>query len=178
MEDLKNAPAFYFEKPEMRLSPVRELSMEEAIVEKRELEEEEEEEEEKGGQHKWAEFCSEFAWKNIWFHGKDKVFRGWTDIGENLLIGLFFALLSIFDVGSDSWSAWRFIAVIFRSCIYPAEKASRASVSLRLYKLVLILLTQIVLCSGFGLVMTTQRPLHLKMIHMSLATSPIAQRSS
>ena len=64
------------------------------------------------------------------------------------------------------------------SCIYPAEKASRASVSLRLYKLVLVLLTQIVLCSGFGLVMTTQRPLHLKMIHMSLATSPIAQRSS
>ena len=101
----------------MRLSPVRELSMEEAIVEKRELEEEEEEEE-KGGQHKWAEFCSEFAWKNIWFHGKDKVFRGWTDIGENLLIGLFFALLSIFDVGSDSWSAWRFIAVKRQCLLY------------------------------------------------------------
>ena len=87
--------------------------MEEANIERRELEEEEEEEEE-GGQHKWTEFCSEFAWKNIWFHGKDKVFRGWTDIGENLLIGLFFATLSIFDVGSDTWSAWRFNAWIFR----------------------------------------------------------------
>ena len=37
----------------------------------------------------------------------EKVFRGWTDIGENFLIGLFFGLLSLFDVGSDSWSAWR-----------------------------------------------------------------------
>ena len=100
-------------RPKMRLSPGRELSMEEANIERRELEEEEEEEEE-GGQHKWTEFCSEFAWKNIWFHGKDKTFRGWADIGENLLIGLFFATLSIFDVGSDTWSAWRFNAWIFR----------------------------------------------------------------
>ena len=76
----------------------RELSMD--AMEERELEEEDE-----GGKHKWTEFCSEFAWNNIWF--KHKVFRGWTDIGENIVIGLFFALLSLFDVGSDSWSAWR-----------------------------------------------------------------------
>lgn len=80
----------------------RELSME-AIVER------EQEEEDEGGQHKWTEFCTEFAWSNIWFQGKEeKVFRGWTDIGENFLLGLFFGLLSLFDVGSDSWSAWRF----------------------------------------------------------------------
>jgi len=75
----------------------------EAIVER------EQEEEDEGGQHKWTEFCTEFAWSNIWFQGKEeKVFRGWTDIGENFLLGLFFGLLSLFDVGSDSWSAWRF----------------------------------------------------------------------
>ena len=76
----------------------------EAIVER------EQEEEDEGGQHKWTEFCTEFAWSNIWFQGKEeKVFRGWTDIGENFLLGLFFGLLSLFDVGSDSWSAWRFL---------------------------------------------------------------------
>merc|ERR1719370_104473 len=81
----------------------------EAIVER------ETEEDDEGGRHKWKEFCSEFSWTNMWFTSQqssdniatEKVFRGWTDIGENFLIGLFFGLLSLFDVGSDSWSAWR-----------------------------------------------------------------------
>ena len=101
LEVLNNA-LFYSGKTKMR-SLGRELSME-AIVER------EQEEEDEGGQHKWTEFCTEFAWSNIWFQGKEeKVFRGWTDIGENFLLGLFFGLLSLFDVGSDSWSAWRFL---------------------------------------------------------------------
>ena len=84
----------------------------EAIVER------EQEDEDEGGQHNWNDFCSEFAWTNIWFQGKEeKVFRGWTDIGENFLLGLFFGLLSLFDVGSDSWSAWRFLNTTFSSLI-------------------------------------------------------------